>query len=179
MEFGAGTWGGTNKGSSCRRDVLAVWRNMRMVPSNTYRAFELSPLSPTTLEDVVQADFRACKLLTSSLARTCHRACPAIATTIAVDGIAVEILIVSVSACLTTFDAWSSMAFMCRFTSSTLCSRRCTSFASNSRRRSRVWLPIVKNLCGVRWKHTRRLFNLMANPISADGGCRIVAGRSV
>ena len=71
----------------------------------TYRALKLCPFPSVTLKDIVKTDLRACELFAFRFARAGHRASFAIATAVAFQCVAVEVVELSLEAVFLTNQA--------------------------------------------------------------------------
>lgn len=106
MELGAGTWGGTNRGSSCKvLTVSQAIRTMCFINCITYRALKLCPLPSVALEDVIKTDVCTCELLASGFARAGYRASFAITTAVALRCVAIELVELSLEAVFSAHQA--------------------------------------------------------------------------
>lgn len=93
VEVVRGTWGGTNKGNSWKGDTASVVHSKRSIgyyEGPTHRTFELGPLPPAVLEDVVHADVGTSELLASSFLGASDGSVAAIAVAISGHPIVVE-----------------------------------------------------------------------------------------
>ena len=80
-----GTWGGTNRGSSCQiEESVTVANGVGALDNSPYRALKIRSFASSILQDVFKTDFRTGELLAPSLFGACDRALSSVAVTISV-----------------------------------------------------------------------------------------------